>query len=157
MIFNENSLRIIAESFGWPEPEIRTFIGVHTKKIYDVTAKETFAYLAEHDPEKMQELNDLLESDNQEDQIRGFKASQDQVKLLITTYPDLQDKIDKIIKEFETEILFNYLQDGPTDGILKLLDYIKEHVQKIDKYLEILEIAQKRAGKSQVEAVLNSQ
>jgi len=155
MILDEQCLRIIGNSFKWPEDEIRTFIGTHFKAIMDYTNKEALAYLAENDPERMEELNNLVESDNTKDKAKGFNAINDQILLLLTSYPDLQDKVESVVKEYESSVLFDYLESGPSDGAIELIRYLEEKVRKAGQYVDILNKMKERTKQAKVKEVLS--
>jgi hypothetical protein len=154
MILDEQSLRIIGKSFRWSEDEVKTFMGSHFKAIMDYTNKEALAYLAEEDPDRMKTINDLIESASMEDKTKGFYALHDQIMLMLTSYPDLQDKVTQVVKEYENSVLFDYLESGPVDGALELIRYLEDKVKKSGTYIDVLNKMKQRTNSDKVNDVL---
>lgn len=156
MIFDERSLEIIGESYGWNEDVIRNFVGNHYMAISKLTMSYTLQYMAEDDLERVKEINRLMESDQKEDNIRGHRALTDQIELYGTTYPELEERIKEKTLDYEEAIFWKYLEIGPLEGVLKLLKYMQDKLDKADYHLKIIEIARKRKEEGKVREVLES-
>ncbi len=154
MILDEKSLNIIADSLGLLEHEKESFIYTHYEVISKYAYSKTLEFMVKEDPEVVKELNTLLEAKNKEDNKRGFYALHDQIKIYMKTYPDLEDEINKIVKEYEKDIFFEFLETGPEDGIMQLLGYFQKKLKEIPEKLEIIRIAKKRDLEDKVRQVL---
>lgn len=154
MLLEEESLKLMGQGLGWPQGDIDSFIGFHYKAITQLIQRTALKHIASHDPDRLKEINELVESNEKEKIIKGFKAVQDQIELELITYPDLKAELDQYLKDYEEEVLFKYLETAEVNSVLELLKYMKSKLVKYEKYIEIYEAAKKRAGDSRVKEVL---
>lgn len=156
MLLDEKSMIIIAKSIGFDDEGVREHIQTHFENILNMINAEILAYMAENDLEKLESIEEMLKVKNSYNKVKAMKTLLDQMKLTLTSYPDLQEKIDKQVKEIEHKVFFSFLEKGPTDGVEDLLAYMQEKLDMVTEYIKVREILKDRLGEDKVKEVLGT-
>ncbi len=154
MLLDEQSLKIISKNYGWDTKETTTFIGSYYDAMSQFTLNKTIEYMTKHDPEKAESINEMLLSESTQEQVKGHKILADQLQLMLASYPDLRKEIEVITKEYDHSLFFDYLKNGPVEGIEELLKYLQNKLDNFDKFLEVYKMAKERLGEEKVKQVL---
>ncbi len=144
MIFDIKALKIYAKGLNLNPEETELFIKKHFELINEYTTSEFVKFNVENSPEKLTEIQELLNSKNKEDIEKATRIIKDQIQFLRFAYPELDDMIKRRIHEYESSMLFTFLQYGPTDVITELLEYLEAKIDKTLDYKKTFQELKKR-------------
>ena len=156
MLLDEKSLRIMGNSFNWDEEKVMAFINSHASTLMDLIKNLTLGKMAEEEPEKLAEINKLSKEQDAKSRVNAMQALEDHAQMALLRYPELQEEITAKIEEFDHKVFFDYLQYGPVDGAVELLEYMQSKVELFDDYDKVVDILKDRLRENEVDQVLNS-
>ncbi len=144
MLFDLKAIQILTKALNLPQKEEEELILNHFNLISQIISTEFVAFIVENDPGKIEEINKLFNSKKTRNTKKAYIILADQIKFIRFTYPELDEKIKLIIKRYESKLFFSFLESGPEDSILKLLEYFNKKIEKIDYYRDLYKEAKKR-------------
>lgn len=163
MFLDHNILTIIGRSFRWSVMETDAHIVHHYETINKLILMKTTSYIDRNLPEKKKELMEKLNLDENgkhtphktaEGTIKAFEVLNDQLKLVMASYPDLQRNIESTIFNIEKDLFLLYMRTGPTEGRLAVIDYIKKKISTLDRFPPAFNMVQTLIKDKEIREVL---
>ncbi|MBN1331681.1 hypothetical protein JW978_02220 [Candidatus Dojkabacteria bacterium] len=157
MFLDETALKIITKSMGFSPAEQEAFIANYYDVISRFLMSHIVGYIAEHEPDRMEEINKMFEAQNVEERVKGQKVILDQIKLFLASYDDLEQETRDVMKEYDNAIFFRFIGDGPKEDVFEIIDYLMEKIRQASEYPKIMKNLEKRFGKKTVDEFLSSE
>ncbi|MBD3281035.1 hypothetical protein GF389_06000 [Candidatus Dojkabacteria bacterium] len=151
MFLDEEGIEIIANAAGFDDTSMEMFKDNYNDAMSNYVFTKVIGYMAEHDPEKAQEIDKMFLSREEGKRIKAPKIMIDQLKLYLASYQDLEEEIKDALREYDNALFFHFLKKGPKEDVFKLLDHLSAKIKRLDNYQKAVRIAKERFDKKEVD------